>query len=767
MKRPAFFLCLFLLGGNIFSQDTNVPPFDFDRDISNASLEELRYLRNEVYARKGYLFRDAVLRAWFQRFDWYQPEVGKPQSAFKLDAREEAFVQRVKERERQLVARNFVEERGVLRANMRNIVNTRQFTSLSDTLLEKLAENGFAVIPGGYEQLFDIYEENDYNLFPCFITTDLYLQLMHMVYDFTLRKLEEKKFIESLRRLLTAVHGRAASLAARDPDEKVRKHAEWVQAWCAVPLLLLDPGKPVPIPAAYANAVKEETRKIHAAAERGSTFLRARLFDYTLFAPRGHYTRSDALRRYFRAVMWLQTAPFRLDDADETARAIILAYCSRGTSARGVNIDTLFAALTDPLDYLLGEADNLSLRDVRQLIEEGTVPRAPSSLIDPTIAEGFRRALLARNPERIRARAGFEENIAELRRPRLFFLPQRYTPDAEVLQRLVNVERPVPKRPFPKGLDVFAALGNSTARSILLGEYKETESWDAYDDSLEAVTRELSSFRWENNVYGKWLRSLSLLFAVPKGCQPFMRTDAWQRKSLTTALASWTEMKHDVILYAKQPFAAECGGGDELPPPVTVGYVEPNIPFWEAALDMLRDLSRYLEKQNLKKTDLAAKTRNLIEMGEFFLRVSRKELAGERLTDKEYETIRLVGASASRITLSIIEANDWASVEGPDRSVALAADVYTYDVHCLQEAVGLVNTIYTVVEIDGLLYLTRGAVFSYYEFIQPAADRLTDERWQEMLRRGEHPPVPAWVKPNIAPVKEPEVEPGGSYGSGC
>ncbi|MDY6822077.1 MAG: DUF3160 domain-containing protein [Deferribacterota bacterium] len=30
-----------------------------------------------------------------------------------------------------------------------------------------------------------------------------------------------------------------------------------------------------------------------------------------------------------------------------------------------------------------------------------------------------------------------------------------------------------------------------------------------------------------------------------------MNTDAWQLKELTTALASWSQLRHDTILYAK------------------------------------------------------------------------------------------------------------------------------------------------------------------------------------------------------------------------
>jgi hypothetical protein len=53
-----------------------------------------------------------------------------------------------------------------------------------------------------------------------------------------------------------------------------------------------------------------------------------------------------------------------------------------------------------------------------------------------------------------------------------------------------------------------------------------------------------------------------------------------------------------------------------------------------------------------------------------------------------------------------------------------------------------------VVDEDGTLYLqvAKGGVFSYYEFAWPAEDRLTDEKWRQMLDEGQAPPPPAWIE---------------------
>ena len=745
------------------------PPFDFTQDLSSKSLQDLRCLRNELFARKGYLFKDAALRAHFQRFEWYQPVWWVKGFAATLDPVEEAFVAKVQEREKLLLGGNFSGVGDARRANVGNLVNTMQFERISDTLREKLAEHGFAIVPERQQQLFDIYEENDYSLTPSFITTDLYLQLMHMYFDFTLRTLEEKALFSVLSRVLGAVHAEATALAKGAAGPDVKRAAEFVAAYTAVPLALIAGKKAPPPPASYAVAVRDETTRITAASGRGSRMLGAPLFDYSQFRPRGHYTRTKALGRYFQAMMWLQTAPILLDGAEGLGHAAVLSWiAAQGKAKDGATIASLCQALADPLRFLVGEPDNLSVMDGIAAWRERMKDAPLASVVQRGAAADFREVLLARNPERIVARGGSDDAQSQLAAPRMFFIAQRYTPDAEILQRLVHVRRdPVPMRPIPKGLDVFAAFGNKTATSILLSEYRETDSWPAYGDSLHAVHRRFADPIDASTVYGAWLSTLRTLERIPASAQPFMHSDAWQRKCLNSSLASWTELKHDAVLYAKQPNAAECGGDEPPPPPVTCGYVEPAVDFWVEAVGMVQATKRFLDEKGLMTPEIKAKSNSLLEMGDFLLRTSRKELAGEHLSEKEFETIRLLGASAANITLSIIDAPDWYSVTGPDRSIAVATDVYTYNTQCLQEAVGNANSIYVVVEIDGLLYLTRGAVFSYHEFTRPSSDRLTDEAWQQLLQDGAAPGLPLWMKPLLAPIVPLEMAPGSSYSSGC
>ena len=62
-----------------------------------------------------------------------------------------------------------------------------------------------------------------------------------------------------------------------------------------------------------------------------------------------------------------------------------------------------------------------------------------------------------------------------------------------------------------------------------------------------------------------------------------------------------------------------------------------------------------------------------------------------------------------------------------------------------------------VTEVDGYLKLTRGATFSYFEFLHSADDRLTDEKWQAMLKAGSNPPPPNWTQGFFSSQYPPEI----------
>jgi len=117
----------------------------------------------------------------------------------------------------------------------------------------------------------------------------------------------------------------------------------------------------------------------------------------------------------------------------------------------------------------------------------------------------------------------------------------------------------------------------------------------------------------------------------------------------------------------------------------------------------------------------------------------------------------------------------WDDVQGADKSIAVVADVYTANAFnnpnksVLYEAVGPAHEIYVIVEIEGYLYLTRGAVFSYREFQEGlTAPRLTDEEWQQQLEQQPNMGIPDWMKEIIVPIDNKELDNEHVfYSSGC
>jgi hypothetical protein len=87
------------------------------------------------------------------------------------------------------------------------------------------------------------------------------------------------------------------------------------------------------------------------------------------------------------------------------------------------------------------------------------------------------------------------------------------------------------------------------------------------------------------------------------------------------------------------------------------------------------------------------------------------------------------------------EINHWDWTAGTDRSVAIFEKAFQRNTtgnpsnDVLYIATGNINNIYVIVEIDGYLYLTKGASFSFHEFSMPRGKELKDVDWQEMRKK--------------------------------
>ena len=768
--------------------DTVLPQFiDLKQDISHLSFQELRLLRSYPYAIHGYHFMEADINAFFSaNTKWYNnlvndiywdAEEGKGKFAesyeeVNLTPEEKAFVDRIDARMTELRQHQFIQRDSYYLGNTNNIVNLFQFKDIDKEILEKLQQNNFVITKGNNLQLFHAYEENDYRQVPNFITTDLYLQAFHMYFSYILKSLEKQHIIPTLEMLCHSFNAACIKLAEQTEDESLKDMAEHAATFYAIPYYLLT-NKTLTVPSKYETEYQEEIEHINKQEDNFSDFLSYKdaYFPYSLFKPRGHYTREPQLQAYFKAMMWLQTACFCREQQEQLKRSIFQAavLCTY-KSIDQTPLIKLYQHIYTPLTFLMGEADNLSIFDIARILEKNNAIHIEDALTAGQI-EKVNQALI----ELAKHKNNIKPQIEITCRDKINFMPQRYLSDNEVIQKLVDVN-PNSQRAYPKGLDVFATFGTGTAESLLIDFYKEPNNWSEYSKELQQLKDKFKTSKsTQLSVYELWMKSLLTMQQTDKNNPGFMQTPEWGYKNLNTALASGAELNHDAILYGEQPMAAECGGAGP-PDPIVVGYVEPNLPFWRKMENILQATRLILQQNDCMTDDLKGKTDQLNDYVTFLIQVTEKELRGEKLTEPEYRTLEYMGSSIEYFTLSVVDPDlhldDWSLVQGPDKSIAIVAGIYTRNIRgcnkngILHIATGNANNIYVVVEIEGNLYLTRGATFSYYEFVQPLGTRLTDEEWQKMLEEKKAPAVPEWMK-SILIEKEPHVNERVFYSSGC
>ncbi len=648
-----------------------------------------------------------------------------------------------------------------------NISNFKDF-SLSENLKTKLKENGFAVTASDHKQIYDIYNGCAELGIPIFVTTDAMLHTFHILYDYALRDLEMRMFIENLDKLnKSMVHITSEQLSTAS-DEKAGIALLKNLAYFSVANKLLDPD--FAIPAEVGNLVNRELSLIEAHLGDNPSPIFEYKEDYSQYVPRGHYTRNEDFKKYFKSMMWYGRIAFRIDPPpnlggpekgrEETLQAILITVAIKGLDIDGEPAMDFWRRIYDPTIFFVGKSDDLTIDEYAdlstQVYGQDYLSLPVDSFADEdklnefiSLAKELRDPLI--NSSWVSAADGLESTKG------FRFMGQRFIPDSYMFQQLVFDN--VLGRNFPKGLDVMAVLGSERAYKILTELFYDEDSYPKYVEQIAKLRQEFSDLSpetWAQNLYWNWIYSLmALLDERGEGFPTFMSNDAWTDKDLNTALGSWAELRHDTILYAKQSYTFETS----MPPPLgfSYGYVEPN-PWLFGRLASLAELMRTgLESRGLLVGEFDWRLSDLSTLLLTLKAIAEKELQGKLLSQEDYEVIVGIG---KRLENLVSFPSDISYENETDSEMAVIADVHTdtNSRQALEEGVGYPLEVYVVAEVGNKLVLTKGGIFSYYEFIQPISDRLTDEAWQEMLKSQDPPQVPGWTSSfaDVAEISKPQ-----------
>ncbi len=375
----------------------------------------------------------------------------------------------------------------------------------------------------------------------------------------------------------------------------------------------------------------------------------------------------------------------------------------------------------------------------------------PEEIADSLLLQNFIDRAIELRPPRINSSLLIEGDASVVTKG-FRVMGQRFIPDSYVLWKLVHPN--VNGRLMPRGLDVMAVLGSQEAERLLDKNYGEFDKYPEYGMMLDSLKQEFASFpatTWAENLYWNWLYCLRPLFAAKgEGYPTFMRTEAWRRKELGTALGSWAELRHDTILYAKQSYTFETS--IPVPGQGLAGYVEPEPEVFARLSALARYMRRSLAERGVLPDEISWRLVQFESLALSLKQIAERELEAQDLNEADAGVIRNIGKTLEHLVSFPAEETSAEIQSETDEEMAVIADVHTdpNTLSALEVGVGYPLVLYVIVPTASGPVMTVGGMFSYYEFTHPISDRLTDEAWQEMLRSGSSPGPAEWLDDFLA-----------------
>jgi hypothetical protein len=658
---------------------------------------------------------------------------------------------------------------------------------LSDSALELLGRNGFVISPTTMADMQDIYADAGKAGQCQFVTTDAMLHVGHLFFDNLLRVIEIDRLSGKAQELTDRMLADAQDQywVARAPNVK---QAAWLNiGFFAVAKAQFNPefrpglgldeivGKELANIDAHSGPQFRELLPYVTSPSLDKTPFAYE--DYSQYVPRGHYSRNEVFQQYFKAMMWFGRIDFKLlkskPDSPPTVygrKMTLQALLITDALMSDVDAMRLWRQIYDPTVYFVGKTDDLTVEDFQKLISVVFPGSGAERFADTGLqAEFMARARTLRAPMILSGPGGYAAENMGFR-----FMGQRFIPDSHIFQELVvgaqGDGRPLPNfafkgegkpftmevipnlgpaRAFPRGLDVMAVLGSARALDLLKAG-GDTDYYDYYRqfEMLSKLYAATTPEQWHQNLYWRWLDALRPLLhdqAQGKGVQPFMASSAWSDKQLQTALGSWTELRHDTILYAKQSYTG-IPKSIESSPRYSYGYVEPAPEVYGRLAAMFANVQASLKALDMETLGVGEKLAAFHDLLIHLREISVKELEGQPLSDKDYDLLARFDKTLAGLTRFPPELMERIASD-TDSQMDAIADAHTYLLGgtVLEEAVGSPFDIFARIRDDKGHRLCRGAVFSYYEFNWPLDDRLTDEKWQQLGLDKKRPEQSDWI----------------------
>lgn len=604
-------------------------------------------------------------------------------------------------------------------------------------LKKGVAVNSKAIYPNFFSA-FDIIHTND---LPVIFTTDAMLQTIYRSYDNILKQLETNSFIPSLKSILSS------SITYLDKVYTATDYTNDVRTYLLTALMLLSPQTNL-------NAGSEVNSLISAIKneqmQKITLFGRDKMVDFSQFKPRGHYTKSQELSNYFKAMMWLGRADLAFEIGGATTEDL-----SRMKKGALVTWDCVVNSGTLPqwlefnriIEYMVGNSDGLTIKGMGNLVHDmgnidipDFVAHFNENKFDSAMVAGAYglQSILSEYMEV----NGFKDSL-ELSRIFNFF-PQRFIIDSYTMSQLVY---PFTARSLPSSLDIAFVLGDNTA----LDDHPEMKGFvPGILGSQRQLYDEISPKGWQSNMYCSWINFLRQLKGVENNnlVAPVFRTHTWATKMRNTQLTSWAHLRHNTLLYAKQSYTASITCSHPT------AYVEPYPEFFHA-VTAYANKGEMLFKEH--DTQISGFFKSVSQISTDLARIAELTARGAEPTPEQISWLRSIVSShqvggdgynqAYKVYdgwyFDLVYDNNSDNKKEGWISFSTIADVHTKPADdtgpalVLHGATGYINLMTVAVEIDSCTTLFVGPVGSYYDVTTSAGSpqRIDDEQWESELSK--------------------------------
>jgi len=633
---------------------------------------------------------------------------------------------------------------------------------LSDDQTTVLRQNGFVVkkdiqydsFLGGYASILSAD-------LPVYITVDSILDTLHYSFDKMLMDIEEEFIVPDLDAMLRKMEAGIEDLRTHAGGMDIERDLDDVAFWVCTARSLLA-GQKVPC----ARGTDPRTERFLAAVARQTMedtdfFGWIQCEDFSQFQVRGHYTKTETLQKYFRAMMWVQRIGMKFAQLRRHAAvAYLLAQDLQGTGAIAE-----WERINGLVETFVGVSDSLTPPQMLDLASKTGVDSVADLYDDQGFTEFVRTALeTGAGRQRILSQVlwsnpTYIDKFTPIP-PAFHVMGQRFIVDSFIFTNVVFDRVPPTRegllRELPSPLDAMFVLGHHSAASLLKEEL-ETFQYQGHLAALDWIVSRYPEEFWRESLYNLWLSGIRELNAdTTRAPYPkVMQTRVWGQRMLNAQLASWTQLRHDTVLYAKPSYT---GGACDYPD----GWVDAYPAFFRA-------LSRYADGAKVKlgvlgllDTTVGRKVEaylgELRSSSEALAEIADAEIAGAPLTVEQVTFIKALvwvfygvkGGWFPKLLYGFdfetAAANMMASSPDLD-AMALVTDVHTSPNtrEVLHVAVGRANPMIITVKNGCATRAYVGPVYSYYEFKEPNLKRLTDEEWIQRVQ-AEEPPRPTWVQ---------------------